>query len=205
MSIEEEEESMEEQGEEDIMIFVNALSGNTNFTFKVKGEAYGHEVQILIDGGSTHCFLNEEAAIKLNYHLEQTIPMVDFMVETDACDTGIGAILMQKHIPIANFSKALSPRNQRFSAYEKEFLDILQAVHKWKHYLIGHHFIIKTDHQSLKHILEQKVDNALQQKWISKLLGLDYEVHYKKGKDNIAADALSRRDQGECCHYSDNT
>ncbi|KAL0461879.1 UNVERIFIED_CONTAM: Retrovirus-related Pol polyprotein from transposon.6 [Sesamum latifolium] len=64
--------------------------------------------------------------------------------------------------------------------------------------LISHHFIIKTDHQSLKHILEQKVYNALQQKWISKLLGLDYEIHYRKGKDNIATDALSRRDQGEC-------
>ncbi|KAL0428660.1 UNVERIFIED_CONTAM: Retrovirus-related Pol polyprotein from transposon.6 [Sesamum latifolium] len=105
---------------------------------------------------------------------------------------------MQEHRLIAYLSKALSPRNQGFSVYEKEILAILQVVHKWKHYLIGHHFIIKTDHQSLKHILEQKVDNALQQKWISKLLGLDYEVHYKKGKDNIAVDALSRRDQVEC-------
>ncbi|KAK4386079.1 Retrovirus-related Pol polyprotein from transposon.6 [Sesamum angolense] len=120
-----------------------------------------------------------------------------FIIEADACDKGIRAVLMQKQRPIAFLSKALSPRNQGLSVYEKEFLAILQAVQKWKHYFIGHHFIIKTDHQSLKHILELKVDNALQQKWISELLGLDYEVQYKWGRDNRAAHALSRKEHGE--------
>ncbi|KAL0282970.1 UNVERIFIED_CONTAM: Retrovirus-related Pol polyprotein from transposon gypsy [Sesamum angustifolium] len=122
----------------------------------------------------------------------------NFVIEADACDKGVGAVLMQDHRPISYLSKALSLRNQGLSVYEKEFLSILQAVHKWKHYLISHHFIINTDHQSLEHILEQKIDNALQQKWVCKQLGLDYEVQYKKGKENIAADALSRREQGEC-------
>ncbi|KAK4407690.1 Transposon Ty3-G Gag-Pol polyprotein [Sesamum angolense] len=99
---------------------------------------------------------------------------------TYACDKGIGTVLMQEQRPIAYLSKGLSTRNQGLSMYEKEFLAILHAVHKWKHYLCGHHFfVIKTDHQSLKHILEQKVDTALQQKWISKLLGLDYEKSYE--------------------------
>ncbi|KAL0352181.1 UNVERIFIED_CONTAM: Retrovirus-related Pol polyprotein from transposon.6 [Sesamum calycinum] len=93
-----------------------------------------------------------------------------FVVEMDACDKGIGAVLMQDHRPIAYLSKALGPKNQGLSVYEKEFLAILLAVTKWKHYLVGNHFVIKTDQQSLKYILEQKVDNALQQKWISKLL-----------------------------------
>ncbi|KAL0395246.1 UNVERIFIED_CONTAM: hypothetical protein Slati_4490800 [Sesamum latifolium] len=84
MGIEEEEELMKEQAEEDMMISVNALSGNTDFyTFRLKGEAYGHEVQILIDGGNTHCFLDEEAASKLNYHLEQTSPMVVSVADGD--------------------------------------------------------------------------------------------------------------------------
>lgn len=79
------------------------------------------------------------------------------------------------------------------SIYEKEFLALLTAVEKWKHYLQGNHFIIKTDHQSLKHLLEQKITSALQHKWVSKLMGLDYEILYKKGVENKAADALSRR------------
>ncbi|XP_074343112.1 uncharacterized protein LOC141680927 [Apium graveolens] len=63
---------------------------------------------------------------------------------------------------------------------------------KWYTYLQGHHFIIKTDHQSLKYILEQRLSTLLQQKWLAKLMGLDYEISYKKGADNKVADALSR-------------
>lgn len=48
---------------------------------------------------------------------------------------------------------------------------------------------------SLKHLLDQKLSTTLQQKWISKLLGFDYEVQYKKGTENRAADVLSRREE----------
>ncbi|KAL2237277.1 UNVERIFIED_CONTAM: Retrovirus-related Pol polyprotein from transposon 17.6 [Sesamum indicum] len=79
-----------------------------------------------------------------------------FIVETDACGKGIGAVLMQEGRPIAYLSKALAPKNLGLSTYEKEFLALLLAVTKWKHYLQGHHFIIKTDQKSLKHILDQR-------------------------------------------------
>ncbi|XP_020546936.1 uncharacterized protein LOC110011314 [Sesamum indicum] len=81
-----EEEATFEQEEEgdptdpppiDMTVSVNALSGNTDFyTFRIKGRAYGHEIQILIDGVSTHCFLDIEAASKLGCVLEQTDPLV---------------------------------------------------------------------------------------------------------------------------------
>lgn len=58
---------------------------------------------------------------------------------------------------------------------------VLSAIDKWRHYLQGGHFIVKTNHQSLKYLLEQKVTTALQQKGLTKLMGLDYEVQYKKG------------------------
>jgi hypothetical protein len=54
-------------------------------------------------------------------------------------------------------------------------------------------FIIKTDHISLKHLLKQRLTHVLQQKGLCKLLELQYEIHYKKGSENKAADALSRR------------
>jgi hypothetical protein len=51
-----------------------------------------------------------------------------FMIDTDACDVGIGVVLSQKGHPLAYVSKALGPRNHTLSVYEKEFLAILLAV-----------------------------------------------------------------------------
>ncbi|XP_011075658.1 uncharacterized protein LOC105160092 [Sesamum indicum] len=116
-----------------------------------------------------------------------------FIVETNASGKGIGAVLMQGGRPIAYLSKVLAPKNMGLSTYEKEFLALLLAVTRWRHYLLGNHFIIRTDQKSLKHLLDLRIDSVLQQKGVTKLLGLSYEVHYKKGKENRAADALSRR------------
>lgn len=92
------------------------------------------------------------------------------------------------------FSKALAPRDWGLSIYEKEYMAVLAAVDRWRHYLQGGHFIMRTDHHSLKYLLERKITTSLQQKGLTKLLGLNYEVQYKKGTKNIVADALSRRE-----------
>jgi hypothetical protein len=57
-----------------------------------------------------------------------------FVIETDACATGIGAVLMQQERPIAFLSKALGPKHQDVSIYEKEFLALIMAVEKWRPY-----------------------------------------------------------------------
>ena len=119
----------------------------------------------------------------------------EFVVETDASHGGIGAVLMQQGRPIAFFSKVLAPKHRGKPIYEKEYMALLNAVDKWRHYLQFKHFVVKTDHHSLKDLLEQRVTSAIQQKGLTKLLGLDYEVRYKKGAENGVADALSRRDE----------
>lgn len=81
------------------------------------------------------------------------------------------------------------------STYEKEFLALLTAVQKWRHYLSGRPFIIRTDQISLKHLLEQRVNHAMQHKGLCKLLGLDYTIEYKRGVENKVADALSRKQE----------
>ena len=68
---------------------------------------------------------------------------------------------------------------------------ILYAVQKWRKYLLGNHFCINTHHQSLEYFLEQRVSSPTQQKWVRKLMGYNYEITYKKDKDNLMADALS--------------
>ena len=88
---------------------------------------------------------------------------MEFTIEADASSTGIGAILSQGGRPMAYFSKGLSPKHQLLSVYEKEMLAILAAVKKWSSYVIGRHFKIKTDHQSLKFLFDQTTHTPAQQ------------------------------------------
>jgi hypothetical protein len=97
-----------------------------------------------------------------------------FIIETDACDTGIGAVLMQNGHPIAFMNKALPNRAKALSTYDKEMLAIVLAIEKWRPYVLGRHFIVRTDHKSLKFLMEQRITTTSQQKWISKLQGYDF-------------------------------
>jgi hypothetical protein len=109
---------------------------------------------------------------------------------------------MQEGRPLAFTNKQLSERNLGKSIYEKEMLAILHVVDLWCPYLLGQRFQIKTDHQSLKYFLEQRISSPEQQKWVTKLFGYDYEIIYKKGKDNVVADALSRKYEDEGSLFS---
>jgi hypothetical protein len=120
-----------------------------------------------------------------------------FVVECDASGYGIGAVLMQDGRPIAYYSQGLKGKNLFLSTYEKELLALVLSVKKWRPYLLGKSFVIKTDQQSLKHLLEQRVGTPMQQKWITKLLGYPFVVEYKKGKENLVADALSKQADSE--------
>lgn len=92
-------------------------------------------------------------------------------------------------------SQAFSDNGRMKSVYERELLAIVKAVSKWKHYLTGREFVIKTDQRSLRHLLEQKAVSSVQQRWAAKLIGLNYRIEYKPGVENRVADALSRRSQ----------
>ncbi|GJR30316.1 retrotransposable element Tf2 [Tanacetum coccineum] len=86
----------------------------------------------------------------------------------------IGAVLKQRGHPIAYLSKSLSPKHQALSTYEKEFYAVLMAL--------------------------EKLTTPFQAKWLPKLMGYDYEISYKKGSENTAADALLRISNGsELC------
>nr|GEX49107.1 hypothetical protein [Tanacetum cinerariifolium] len=103
-----------------------------------------------------------------------------FIIETDACRVGIGAVLQQKGHPIALLSKTLAQKHQSLYAFEKEFLAMTQALEKWKGYLLDKHFIIKTGHFSLKYLLDQRITTPAQIMWLPKLMGFDYEIMCKK-------------------------
>ena len=62
-------------------------------------------------------------------------------------------------------------------------------------YLIGRHFKVKTNHDSLKYFLEQRLSLEEQQQWVTKMLGYDFEIIYKKGKKSVVADALPGKNE----------
>jgi hypothetical protein len=75
-----------------------------------------------------------------------------FAIETDSCQSGVGAILLQEGHPLAYVSKPLGPKTQGLSIYEKEYLAILIAIEQWRSYLQLAEFIIYTDQKSLTHL-----------------------------------------------------
>jgi hypothetical protein len=83
--------------------------------------------------------------------LDFTLP---FVLECDAFDEGIGAFLMQGGHPIVFESRKLRQPERLYSIYDKEMLAIMHALTKFRQYLVGSKFVVKTDHNSLKYFLE---------------------------------------------------
>lgn len=79
-------------------------------------------------------------------------------------------------------------------------LAIVVAIRTWRLYLLGKKFIIQTDQRSLKYFVEQRVATPEQQKWVAKLMGYDWEIVYKPGRENSAADSLSRKPGSPTLH-----
>ncbi|XP_035546606.1 uncharacterized protein LOC118348648 [Juglans regia] len=123
-----------------------------------------------------------------------------FTIETDASGEGIGAVLAQQGRPVAFMSRALGVAKKSWSTYAKEMLAIVEAFQLWRPYLLGRKFYIQTDQRSLKYFLEQRITTPEQQKWVAKLLGYDYEITYRPGRENSAADALSRKQGSPVLH-----
>lgn len=120
-----------------------------------------------------------------------------FEVEADASQFGIGVVLTQEKHPVAFIRKKLSIKNQVLSVYDKELLALIYAVEKWHSYLAIQPFVIRTDQKSLRFLLEQKLSTPSQFGWLAKLMGMTYEIKYKKGSENNATDALSRATHSE--------
>ncbi|WVZ14757.1 hypothetical protein V8G54_012323 [Vigna mungo] len=91
---------------------------------------------------------------------------------------------------------------QKQSVYTREFYAISEAIAKFRHDLLGHKFIIRTDQKSLRSLNDQSLQTPEQQTWLPKLLGYDFTIEYKPSKENIPADSLSRSFMALCLIHS---
>lgn len=103
---------------------------------------------------------------------------------------------MQEKRPIAFYSRALSAKTLAKFTYEKEIMALAISIQHWRPYLLGRTFTVFTDQKSLKHLLEQRITTPDQQNWLAKLMGYHFSIQYKPGRENRAADALSRIHEG---------
>ena len=101
--------------------------------------------------------------------------------------------MLQEGKPIAYISEKLSGASLKYSTYDKELYALVRTLHTWQHYLWHREFIIHSDHEALKHIRTQTNLNRRHAKWVEFIESFPYIIKHKNGKDNVIADALSRR------------
>uniref|UniRef100_A0A8C1MWX3 Gypsy retrotransposon integrase-like protein 1 n=1 Tax=Cyprinus carpio TaxID=7962 RepID=A0A8C1MWX3_CYPCA len=119
-----------------------------------------------------------------------------FLLQTDASDTGLGAVLSQiqegEEHPIIYISRKLSPAERKYAAVEKEALAIRWAVLELRYYLLGRKFTLVTDHAPLQWMARAKDTNARVTRWFLALQDFHFEVRHRAGAANANADGLSR-------------
>ncbi|KAG1928582.1 retrotransposable element [Pimephales promelas] len=128
-------------------------------------------------------------------------PERQFIVEVDASNTGVGAILSQrqgdpaKMYPCAFFSRKLSPAERNYDVGNRELLAMKLALEEWRHWLEGaaEPFIILTDHINLEYLRSAKRLNPRQARWALFFTRFNFTVTYRPGTKNTKADALSRQ------------
>jgi hypothetical protein len=116
-----------------------------------------------------------------------------FSVKCDASGHAIGGVLSQEEKPVAYFSEKLNEAKQKYSTYDKEFYAVIQALRKWRHYLMPTEFILYSDNHALQFITKQEKLNQKHAKWVEFMQNFTFVLKHISGSSNKVADALSRR------------
>lgn len=155
---------------------------------------------------SSKSFPLQEEAIRAFESLKEIVkaamvttidPKTPLVVETDASSHTIAASLNQNGRPVAFFSRTLNSSESNHSSVEKEAYAIVEALRKWRHYLIGKHFKIVTDQQSVAFMYNPagkgKIKNEKISRWRTELSCFRFDIMHRPGKENLVADALTRQ------------
>ena len=119
-----------------------------------------------------------------------------FILDTDASDSGIGAVLSQsvdgEEKVIAYAARSLSKAERNYSTTRKELLALVWSMEHFSPYLIGKPFKARTDHNALKWIKNFKQPKGQVARWIERLAVFDFEIEHRPGRNHGNADGVSR-------------
>lgn len=129
-----------------------------------------------------------------------------FILDTDASDVAIGAVLSQsqgeEEKVIAYGSKALSREERNYCVTRRELLAVVHFIEAYRYYLYGKEFVVRTDHSSLRWMLQQREPRDQLARWIQRLSPFRFVIQHRPGKKHGNADAMSRKcfRGGHCYH-----
>ena len=125
-----------------------------------------------------------------------------YLVDVDSSDFAMGGVLSQmqwcektqkyEERPIVYASKSLTKPQRNYCTTRKELLAVVTFVQMWKRYLLGHHFLIRSDHSSLRWLVSFKNPEGQIARWIEVLSHFDYKLEHRSGISHRNADGLSR-------------
>jgi len=120
-----------------------------------------------------------------------------FVLDTDACDVSIGAVLSQvqegKERVIAYVSRSLSKQEKNYCVTRKELLAVVYYSKTFRQYLLGRKFLIWTDHSALQWLRTTPEPMGQQARWCEILEEFDFQIVHRPEVKHGNADALSRR------------
>jgi len=129
-------------------------------------------------------------------------PQRPVIVETDASDFTLGAVLSQRDDenrvhPVAFHSRKFASTEINYEIHDKELLAIVDSFKYWRRYLEGaaHQVQVFSNHQNLEYFTTTKVLNRRQARWAQELASIDFKIYYRSGIKNGKPDALSRRSE----------
>ena len=129
-------------------------------------------------------------------------PRLSYILDTDASDVGVGAVLSQvqdgRERVIAYFSKTLTSAERNYCVTRRELLAVVKAIKHFRPYLYGQKFKLRTDHASLMWLCRRHEPSNQIARWLELLSEFKYDTEHRKGEKHGNADGLSRRACTDC-------
>lgn len=130
----------------------------------------------------------------------------NFVLDVDASNTGLGAVLSQtqngEEKVISYYSKCFSKQERRYCVTRRELLGVVSSIKHFHNYLYGRHFLVRSDHGALRWLMNFKKPEAQMARWLETLATYDFEIQHRAGRIHCNADSLSRRPcVSENCSY----